>query len=97
MTPQTLAEGTPGRRDPYLARLAVGSMRTPASPQAGKKSLNELLTGHFREPVVTAGRGRQSMAVGHHGQAWRLMRQVEQQSKELDGISRELDEIDNRI
>ena len=80
------------RRDPYTTRLALAASRQAAT---GKRmSLGDLLTGKIlSSPSTPEKKAPTVIADGGHGAAWQLMRQVEQQRKELDALLREIESL----
>ena len=88
----------PMRRDPYTTRLSMAALKTPV----GKKrlSLGDVLAGKILgSPSATASRpstpekAAPTVVSGGHGSAWQLMRQVEEQRKQMETLLKEVESL----
>jgi hypothetical protein len=85
-------------RDPYLTRISSSSVKPLPSSARKSMTLSDIISGkilgppsgtteaavHIRAPTV---------ATGGHGAAWQLLRQVEQQRKQIEQILKDLEQL----
>ena len=83
-----------GRKDPYTARLGASALKPRAARQS--MTLGDVLSGKIlgSPPAKKDGPVHAAPAVsGGHGAAWQLLRQVEQQRKQIESVIAQIEEL----
>jgi len=82
-----------GRRDAYIARISRSAVKPFESSVKKSMTLGDILAGKILGSPSPEVSRRAPSLVSNHGGAWQLLRQVEQQRKQIEMILKEIEQL----